>query len=515
MAKRHSYSLFRADSIALSLGVNTAAMVLQRGLGLLRGVLLVWLMPTAEFGLFSVSLLVANLLLPLCSLGLYEGVARYTPQYEAAGSLRRFAVKGTGFIGLMGLITIAALFLAADSIGVALFSTAQLGGEGAATSPPAQAAALARAALLCVFTLILYHSMLGLLKGLRMFRALSVAELVTAVVFTVLALGLAGAGWGTARVLMLAYAASNVLTILVFAPGLCARLAQTEAEPPSPPIEPSIGPNEERPVWSTLLKYSVWAGGTVMLWQALVYYPTWHLLKVTDEATVGTLHAVRMITQFVQIVAVMLAQVVAATVNRTWEHEGREPAVAQLDRLTKLSFLALLGGAILLVIARSVMMRLLPGKVALGVAAYQPLLLFFFVLGAILLITIRLNLLEKPRLVFFAWLIGCAASLAACFAFLGSTSEPFTDGSEQALRIAAWASVCGVVTALLVLMVLVHRHGIGVGRPAMVLIAASIFIVAPPVVAGFALAAIAIVSLCTGLVLTKEDRAPIRRLLNR
>jgi O-antigen/teichoic acid export membrane protein len=472
-------------------------------------------MPTAEFGLLGVSLLVMNLLLPLCSLGLYEGVARYTPQYEAAAKLRGFAVKGTAFIGLMGLITTAVLFLAAESVGVALFSTAHIEGEGVAASPPARAAALARAALLCVFTLVLYHSMLGLLKGLRMFRALSVAELVAATLFTVLALGLAEAGWGTARVLMLAYAASNVLTLLVFAPGLYRRLVRMEAEAPSPPIEPRIHPEKERPVWSTLLKYSVWVGGTAMLWHAMAYYPTWHLLKVTDEATVGTLHAVRMITQFVQIAAVMLAQVVAAAVNRTWEHEGRERAIAQLDHLTKLSFLVLLGGAILLVIARPVMMRLLPGKVAPGVAAYQPLLLFFFVLGAILLITIRLNLLEKPRLVFFAWLIGCAASLVGCFVFLGSPSERFTNGSGQALRIAAWASVCGVVAALLVLLVLVHRRRIGVGRPAMLLIGASLFIATPPLVAGLALAAVAIVSLSTTLVLTKEDRAPIRRLLNR
>jgi O-antigen/teichoic acid export membrane protein len=514
LATRQSHSLFRADSIALSLGVNTVAMVLQRGLGLLRGVLLVWLMTTAQFGLLGVSLLVTNLLLPLCSLGLYEGVARYTPQYEAAGRLRRFAAKGTALIGLMGLITTAALLLAAESVGAALFSTAPLEGDGAATSP-AEAAALARAALLCVFTLVLYHSVLGLLKGLRMFRALSAAELLAAVLFTVLALGLAGAGWGTARVLMLVYAASNVLTILVFAPGLCRRLVRAEAEAPRPPVEPGIGHDNERPVWSTLLKYSVWVGGTTMLWHALAYYPTWHLLKVTDEATVGTLHAVRMITQFVQIAAVMLAQVVAAAVNRTWEHEGRESAVAQLDRLTKLSLLALLGGAILLVIARPVMMRLLPGKVAAGVAAYQPLLLFFFVVGAILLITIRLNLLEKPRLVFFAWLMGCAASLTTCFAFLGPPSELFANGSEQALRVAAWAGVCGVVTALLVLLVLVHRHRIGVGRPALVLIGASIFVAAPPFVAGLALVAVAIISLSTTLVLTREDRAPIRRLFNR
>jgi hypothetical protein len=153
--------------------------------------------------------------------------------------------------------------------------------------------------------------------------------------------------------------------------------------------------------------------------------------------------------------------------------------------------------------------------VAAGVAAYQPLLLFFFVVGAILLITIRLNLLEKPRLVFFAWLMGCAASLTTCFAFLGPPSELFANGSEQALRVAAWAGVCGVVTALLVLLVLVRRHRIGVGRPALVLIGTSIFVAAPPLIAGLALVAVAIISLSTTLVLTREDRAPIRRLFNR
>jgi O-antigen/teichoic acid export membrane protein len=508
LAHTRLHSLYRADSIALSVGVNSIALFAQRALGLFRGVALVWLMPTAQFGLFGVSLLVANVLLPVCSAGLYEGIARYTPQHEALGSLRRFSLRAGVLVGVIAIATTGVMLLAVDVVGDVLFSTARLAGAPAATSPPTgQSAALTRVALLCVLTLVPYHAVLGVLKGLRMFRALSAMELLAAVLFTAGTLGMAATGWNTARLLMLAYAGSNIVAVLLFLPGLYRHFPQgAKAEP---------APSSATPVVSTLLKYSVWAGGTAVLWHALSYYPTWHLLKVTDESTVGTFHAVRMLTQFVQIAAVMLIQVVAATTTRLWEHEGREPATRQLERLTKLALLALLAGATALVVAGPWMMRLLPGKVAMGAHAYEPLVLFFLLVGVIGLVTIRLNLIEKPRLVFAAWLFGCAVNLTLCCVLLGTPADSFAGEAIDALRLAAWSGVWGVTAALLVVLALVHRHHVALPARTLFLIAASALAVAGPVVAAAAFVLLVIVCLGTEVLLTREDREPLRRLVRR
>ena len=70
-----SRTLFEADSVASSLRVSTLAAIGQRGLGLIRGIALAALMPMDEYGLLGVAILVANLLMPACSAGLYDGMA--------------------------------------------------------------------------------------------------------------------------------------------------------------------------------------------------------------------------------------------------------------------------------------------------------------------------------------------------------------------------------------------------------------------------------------------------------
>ncbi len=69
--------------------------MVSRFVGLFRGVALAWLIPQGQFGLFGVALLVVNVLLPVCSAGLYEGVTRYVPWHESAGTLRRFLVRSS------------------------------------------------------------------------------------------------------------------------------------------------------------------------------------------------------------------------------------------------------------------------------------------------------------------------------------------------------------------------------------------------------------------------------------
>ena len=454
--------LLRPDSIAVSLGANTITVVAARGLGLVRGLILAWLLSREEFGLMGVAMLVANVLLPACTLGLYEGIARYTPQYESAGSLRRFAPQALVLTMTVVAGAVALLLLVAEPASRVLFAAGRAAQQLSEASSSATAdTRLMLLVLVCVLTLAPHHSILALLRGLRMFRALSLMELLAAVAFTALAVVLPMAGYARAEAVIVAYAAANLVSTAAFAPGVLRYCLREGGEETVSRQMPSLR--------SQLLRFSVWAGGTAVLWHALAYYPMWHLLKVTDQGTVGTYNAVRMVTQVIQIGSVMLVSIVAANANRLWEHEGREAAAGQLSTLTKMSLLVILATAAALSAASSLLIKVLPSSFAQGLPLFSPLLLFFAIVGFVLLFTVRLNLLEKPRLVFFAWLLGAGANVAACRLLLGWPGGPSTSSSGYPLVAAAWAGVIGITVSAVTVVLLLQWLGFALSRNTLLL----------------------------------------------
>lgn len=488
----------------MSVGAGAIATVLSRLVGLARGVGLAWLIPQGQFGLFGVALLVVNVLLPLCSAGLYEGVTRYVPRHEAAGSLRRFLLRSAVLLGVVAVTITLVLSVFAESIGSLMFSAGrsltapELTGSGVVSF-----GGLTRVCLLCVVMLAAYHTLLGWLKGLRMFRAAGAAELATACLFTLLALFAATAGFPTARALIIAYAVACAISVAVFVPGLIRRVAALE------PATSGAPPRSE----SGLLGYSGWAAGSAVLWHALSYYPMWYLLKVSDAETVGTFHAVRIPAQLVQVGAVMLAAIVAANVNRMWEQQGREAAALRLTLLTKACLVALITGAAVLAAARGVVMRMFPEAFAIGAQAYAPMVLFFLLVGIVGLVSIRLNLVEKPRWVCLAWCVGAAVNVATSYVLLDRVDTGSAPGS--ALQAAAWAGVAGAAAALLVCALLVRRERLALDTRTVVLILAAFSIGFGPLIAVCVVSLLLALAIGTSAIFTPQERIGLGGSTNR
>jgi len=210
-------SLFHGETITQALSVYLPATALCRLIGLVRNILLTWWMfdPT-EFGLFALALVVINLLNPLCSLALNEAVTRYTPLYETRGMLRGFVWRSGLLVCVVGAATTALLLKLAPTVGGTLFETLTL----RTRSAPAHAMSshvLMENIAWTTFTLIVYFFAIGVFKGLRMFRAISLMELVSASCFTVLALMAVLRGHGTAAAVIACYMMSMWVALACFA----------------------------------------------------------------------------------------------------------------------------------------------------------------------------------------------------------------------------------------------------------------------------------------------------------
>jgi len=491
--------------------------MVSRLVGFVRTAALAWMIPQAEFGLFGVALLIVNVLLPVCTGGLYEGVMRHVPFHESSGTLRRFLIKTSAWLlGILaGATTI--LFFAAEPCGSFFFSeaaspaTVDRGISAVSGSP----SGLLRASLVCVVGLGVYQTLLGWFKGLRMFRALAAAEVVSSVLFAGLALGAAYQGFTSARAMIFAYAGACAVTVVVFAPGLITRLGAGRAESNQGPdrIEPDQSTELRSPGVRSyrLVSYSAWAAGTALAWHAMSYYPMWYLLKVSNGTTVGAFHAVRTITQLTQVGAAMLTAVVAAHVTRVWEHRGRDAAMPRLDLLTKAVLILLLIGATVLSMLRPLIMRLFPASFASGAVAYDALLMFFLLVGVVGLVAVRLNLVEKPRLVLAAWLVGAVVNVFFTHGMVRAASHAAGEIQAGALSSAAWASVSGMLAATIVCIVAARREGLALKFPALALMAAMLSVALGWVIALPVAVVLIFVSMKTQIVFSEDDRAQMRR----
>jgi O-antigen/teichoic acid export membrane protein len=497
---------FRPDPVALSLGASVASTAAVQGLGFGRAIALTWFMPPEQYGLFGVALLVINLLLPLAALGLHEGIARYVPQHEVRGSLPRFLVRiGAAIIGT-SLLLMALLAVLAAGVGPALFAARDVVEPSVADGTPA---ALTRAVAACVVSLAAYHGLVGVLRGLRMFRASSLMEVAGAVTTTALLLTLAGLGGADAATLVLGYAASNIGLVLLFSPGMWLAVRG----PAQAPVAIVGSPPAGRAVFGSVLKYSVWSACGATVWHLLFYYPAWQVLHIGGEEPVAVFHATRMLTQVLLLVAVMISGVIAASVNHLWEADRRGHALAAYGVLTRSAGALLLAAACALAMAWPVVLRLLPTSYADGGRIFPPLTLFFFLLSTARLSNVGCQLIERPRTAFGAWTAGLAACVAAMTFGGGWFASAAAPTAEDVLALAAWSSAAGAAVALMVMLTALHVRGVPLDGRLAFMSLASAAVALSPFAAGVLLVALVAAAAVPGGLLSRQDREVLRRLL--
>lgn len=477
--------MLRADRLSVAVGIHGAATVFSRGLGLARSIALAWLMEASEYGLLGLALLLSNVLLPLLGLGIYEGITRYTPAAEAAGKLRAFLRMAVAIVGVMGLISAAVAVIAAKPLGALLF-----GQDGADRS------GLLLATVFCVLSLVVFHSVVGFLKGLRLFRATGAVEAISSVVFTAGAVAIALAGAGTAPRMMMIYAAGNLVAVAFIARRLSSYLPATTE------TDEGAAPQSGR-----LLRFSIWAGGTALLWHVMSYVPTRSLLSSSGEEAVGALTAIRTVSQVVQILAAVLAGVVASHVTRRWELEGRAVASAYLDMLTRFSLLAVMLFSAVLIVSRPVVMLAFPSTFGVAGEAYPALVLFYVWFGASLLLAIRLTLLEKTGLLF-----ACLAVGACVAAFASATWVRSTEPLEAAIRSTALASAAGAAVVVVLLGVAAAARGMRVSMGIWLILVASLALDQHWSVVVLACVVLSVIAWSTDLIIRRGERAEIAGL---
>ncbi|MBN1344910.1 MAG: lipopolysaccharide biosynthesis protein [Phycisphaerae bacterium] len=465
--------LFRSETLSQALSVYLPATALFRLVGLGRNVLLTWLMLNQhEFGLFFLALVVINLLTPLSSLGLNEAVHRYTPMYETRQMLRAFLGRVIPLVCAVAAVGSALLLWGNQTIGPALFQTVAIDPRLTALTK-SRSIGLMQNVVWATFTLVVYFLAVSVMKGLRMYRALSLMELAHGLIFTAMAVATVLLGHRYAMAIVACYMMSLWIAMACFALPASLHLMLMPGQD---------APLHGDPIIRRLLAFSLWAGLAAVMWQGLLHYPLWYLNRIHGSDAAGVFAAMRTITQYVVIAAVAISTVVMSAVTKIWESQGRQPA----DRLLNVSFkatsLLLLTGCVLVALLRHEIVLMFDPRYRGGAEVIPLLLLGFLTAGNLAFLAIHFNLIEKTRFLFWPWAVGLASNallglwmvkdLAASpnpdglLWSLGCSVRPiFNCGAAGDVASAAWAGALALLIALAVCLVLlrVERRPLDVG----------------------------------------------------
>jgi len=281
-----------------------------------------------------------------------------------------------------------------------------------------------------------------------------------------------------------------------------------------------------------LIRFSIWTTLAGVTWQALLYYPAWHLKKVHGDDVMAVFSGARQICNIVFVGAVAMSTVVMATITRTWETEGRVAAEKQLSlafRTVGLGLL-LLCGAISL--TKHWVIRLLHADYAAG-AEIMPLHLLFFLFGGYLaFLPAHFHLRERTRQMLWPWIAGVAISVILAIYLVGPTTG-FVAGAEWAqtldrllggvfvvgfldssgLAPAAWCGVVGMTAAVGVCVLLVTREHYRLDRGSVIVLVSAFVVAARPWLVATACLLLLALALRGALIFTADERRKVFRYI--
>jgi O-antigen/teichoic acid export membrane protein len=496
--------LFRGETTGPALGVYLPTMAAFRFLGLVRNVVLAWLVSEGQFGLLLLSLLVVNVLAPVASLTLHEAAARYVPMFESRGALRAYLRRAVPLSLIVAATAASALALAADPVGIWLFHSLQAGpspGEPAQVSRGVdEIVALTRWVAAAVFGMSVYSFLMGILRGVRMFRALSLMEITQTVLFTGGAIVVAWREPNSAKAIVVCYVAALLFVVAVFAVALRRRLRDW------PEQQTPLADNES--VAGRMLRFSLWTAVATLAWQTLQNYPTWYLNKIHGHAAIAVFGGIRSIAQGVLLAALPVITVVMTMVTRAWETEGRDAADRRFHLAFKTTVLLLFAGSAIVSAAKAQVIRLFPASFAPGEVVTQPLLLFFLLATDLTFLSVHFSLIEKTRRLMWPWVVGVVTNIVIAWLWVRPAPPGRALGMPGQLLPAAQAGVVAMAVALAVCLLLLRLERRPVDRGSWAVIVAG-FALCLPWQATAAVAA-CLVILARPLVFTRAESVALR-----
>jgi O-antigen/teichoic acid export membrane protein len=477
----------RPDTLAVSVVILLFASVVQRSVGFARGVLFCrWLSPD-ELGTWELANSFLLLSAPVVVLGLPGSFGRYLERYRQRGQLRTFLRRASLWTALLAAFALGLMLLAAGRFSEMTFGR-----------PDKQSLVVLLA--LSLVAVILHHFLESLFGAMRKFSIVSAMHCCQSMTFAGFSLGLLWWWRLSAESIVVGYGLACLISTSVALVWKGRALAEEAA--------PDAGV-AHREFWPPLVRFAVWVWITNLLCHLFGVIDRYMLVhwsgldNAAALALVGQYHASRIVPILFLSVADLLAGIVMPYLSHDWEAGHKQRVSDRLNLVLKLtSFVTLAGGVVVLWAAPLLFHVAFEGRYDEGLAVL-PWTLTYCVWYSLLLVAQNyVWCAEKVKLSTVPLGTGLAINFALNMFLIPSWG----------LQGAVISTTVATGIALGVLYVINARTGMRL-QPGMVLLtSAPIALSGGPLLATFALIAVAFSTAFSETLLTTNERRSLNDL---
>lgn len=341
-----SKSRLKTETLFSGVLILMLATVLQRSIGLGRGVLFCRWLPPEMLGQWDMAYSFLLLAAPVVVLGVPGSLGRYLEHFRQRGQLHTFVLRTSGWTLLCSLLGIVTIVWWAPYFSQLVF--------GSDDYLP-----LVYGVALCLATVVLHHSVTSLLTALRLFRVATIMNFAQSLLFAAITLSLLL--WKTNVAMMLfGYGAASLLSSLGALAWIWSDFRHLEQQPENVP---------HSDFWPRILRFAlfVWVSNLLAhLFAISDRYMLLHYSGMEPELAleqVGHLHSSRMVPLLLVSFADLLSGLVLPHLSHDWERGDRDQVRRRMLLILKLTALGMLAfGTIVLLFSPLLFNVLLKGK---------------------------------------------------------------------------------------------------------------------------------------------------------
>ena len=345
----------RPDSLAQSIVLLLSLTLIQRTVGFGRSILLCrWLAPQ-QLGYWDLTLAFLDLAAPIAVLSMPACFSRYVEHYRQRGQLRGFVLRiCTVTFCLIGC-SVALIYWQRSWFSHLLYSGS--GNDGVY---------LVKLLLFVLPAVVLLNTINELFSGMRMFRAVTMLQFAQSLLFAGLALSLTASWHAGADSVMTGYGLTCVLCS-VFPLYWLIRMWHNLPDGPTSPGRAAF--------WGRLLPFAgaVWVNNLLQnLFQMTDRYMILHYSGMSGSdaaAAVGQYHSARVVPLLLVQLAMVIGTMFVPYFSCDWEAGRRHVVRDRLNTFLKLTGLALMATAVLILVASPILFDgVFAGKFSAGKA---------------------------------------------------------------------------------------------------------------------------------------------------
>jgi O-antigen/teichoic acid export membrane protein len=421
--------LYRVGSLGELMGIHVSVTVLQRLLGLIRVLVLAWMLEPEHMSLWGLGAMIFTVLGPLMTLGADSGTERYVSLFETRGRLELFYRRMR--LGVLALVLLAGLALLMNAEGITAFVIAV--GKGVSGVTWDEQVTICWLSLLNAMLWALHLNVLSFLKGMRVYRVVSVVHILFSVLFTAMSVGVLWF-WPTATAALVTHAISLGISMIVALGFLHFGIVHTgghkrhggdRRKEPRPGQVDRRAPKPEkklpRNLFARLATFGLISVLGTALWSVNSYISFYMVFshQELDKSNAGVFFVFMRLAYPVVLLAQAAWAVLFVHVAKRWEAGHRDQAISVLETAYKGIAVAIMTLAVIVYATAPYWVLILESRYHGGVELVGPLMMSFLSIAFMALMTMLARLNERPAVIAAAAVLSGVANVLLGNAWIG------------------------------------------------------------------------------------------------